>query len=87
MPYQVKVYGFVAVAVAIMAAGILLTWAYMEVEHQEERNRLMDCIRHQTLTDGVLPAQMVIDANIQYCDGEETWLFEVPVASTAAAEK
>lgn len=87
MTYQLKVYLFVAVAVTIMAAGVLLAWAYMEVQHQVERNRLMECIRTQTLTDGVLPAQMVIDANIQYCDGEEAWLFEVPVTSTPPAEE
>ncbi|PRC49528.1 hypothetical protein C6A85_74260, partial [Mycobacterium sp. ITM-2017-0098] len=84
VPYHVKVYWFVAVAVMIMAAGVLLAWAYMEVQHQVERTRLMECIRKQTVTDGVLPAQAVIDANIQHCDGQESWLFEVPAASTGA---
>lgn len=82
MPYHVKVYSLVAIAVTIMAAGVLLAWAYMEVQHQVERTRLMECIRTQTVTDGVLPAQLVIDANIQHCDGQESWLFEVPATST-----
>lgn len=83
MSYPAKVYTVVAVAVTIMAAGCLLTWAYMEVEHQMERKRLMECIRTQTVTDGVLPARTVIDANIRHCDGDETWLINDPVSTGA----
>lgn len=83
MPYQVKVYWFAAAAVTIVAGGVLLAWAYMEVQHHVERTRLMECIRTQTVTDGVLPAQFVIDANIQHCDGQESWLFEVPTSTGA----
>ena len=85
MSYRMKVYGFVAVAVTIMAAGVLLVWAYMELQFQVEQKRLVECIRTETVTDGVLPAQAVIDANIQHCNGEQTWLFEAPKTTKQGA--
>jgi hypothetical protein len=83
MSYPTKVYGLVAAAVTIMAAAVLLAWAYMEVQFQVEHERLIECIRSETMTDGALPAHTVIDANIQRCDGER--LVEAPGNSKGGA--
>lgn len=62
MSYRMKVYGLAALMFTIVAAGVLLVWAYMEIQHQVERERLTECIRTDSLADGQSPADQVIDS-------------------------
>ncbi|WNG89226.1 hypothetical protein C6A87_008660 [Mycobacterium sp. ITM-2016-00317] len=58
---------FVSALLVVVSGGILGFWAYMELAHRDDQQRLVDCIRAETVGDGQQPAMQVVEASIMQC--------------------
>ncbi|MBB2990594.1 hypothetical protein FHR72_002062 [Mycolicibacterium iranicum] len=67
MPYQIKVLSYVSALFVVVAGGLLGAWAYMELEHRHEQERLLDCIRSESVDEGDEPAMRVVETSILQC--------------------
>jgi hypothetical protein len=65
--FQLKVVIFSSALIIVVSGGILGFWAYMELTHRGDQQRLVDCIRRETLADGQKPAMQVVEASIMDC--------------------
>ncbi|MFB1296535.1 hypothetical protein ACAG24_013530 [Mycobacterium sp. pW049] len=73
MSYQLKITLYATTMFIVVAGGVLLTWAYLEVQHADEKRQLIECIRAESHDNGKLPLAQVVDGSIQRCEGEQ-WL-------------
>ena len=73
MSYQLKIALYAATLIAAAAGAVLLSWAYLEVQHADEHQELVDCIRVESRDGGWLPVQQVVESSISTCEGEQ-WL-------------
>ncbi|ORV87357.1 hypothetical protein AWC12_17145 [Mycolicibacterium iranicum] len=65
--YQLKMAIFAMALVVVVSGAILGSWLYLEFEHSNDRQELVDCIRTETVAEAREPAMQVIEASILEC--------------------
>ena len=65
--YQLKMVMFASALVVVVSGAILGSWLYLEFEHSNDRQELVDCIRTKTVAEAREPAMQVIEAGILEC--------------------